>query len=454
MKDDLKSPSNRLLRYVIATCYPKMIRRLGNKTWSKPYIDSLKQITTFQFDESKLDRDQVSEKETENDRQFLLKFVLSMPSLHTQVPKLIEQAKKARAGAGSKDFQLYTQDTCEEFHGLLNKLLKLFEDSLTDLKKARGNPKVSTKGSEEFIEKVDLVMLFGNALLRLSKGAALKMHLKTITHLLSRIHRTPVPGEEQEEPDEDLKAVQPFVSIEGALKPLATSYIDWLRLMVTNFNAVNILVQYFAGAGSQYDNISVKIVVAPPVDKRLLPWQELLTDPKLFPTGIEWDDSRSANANADISNGDILRFLENALETSSKVRGAKTAWSKRDLKHTISALKSLKSSKVLGWSKHAEKLLDKLKQLERPEEDKRKLVEEGPGNIESFCEITQGIQSLLESATFIYSLVGGQIFLGTLHCEVCLASLLSGKATVSEGVLEQMNVGYVSNLFLSPMSFL
>ena len=122
---------------------------------------------------------------------------------------------------------------------------------MTDLKKARGNPKVSTKGSEKFIVKVNLIM-FGNVLLRLYKGTALKMHLKTITHLLSRIHQTPVPGEEQEEPDEDLKAVQPFVSIEGALKPLATSYIDWLRLMVTNFNAINkkILVQYFAGAGS------------------------------------------------------------------------------------------------------------------------------------------------------------------------------------------------------------
>ena len=68
-------------------------------------------------------------------------------------------------------------------------------------------------------------------------------------------------------------------------------------------------------------------MVVPPVDKRLLPWQELLTDPKLLPTGIEWDDSHSANANANISNGDILHFLENALETSSKVRGVKTAWS-------------------------------------------------------------------------------------------------------------------------------
>jgi hypothetical protein len=229
---------------------------------------------------------------------------------------------------------------------------------------------------------------------------------------------------------------------------------DRLPCPITNFNAVNILVQYFAGAGSHYDNISAKIVVAPPVDKCLLPWQELFTDPKLFPTGIEWDDPR---ANANISNANILEFLDNALETSSQVKSAKTAWSKRDLKNTNLALKSLKSSNVLGWSIHAEKLLEKLKQLKSPEaaiKPKRKLVEEGPDNNKLFHEITEGIQSLSESAMFINSLVDGQIFLGTLHCEVCLASLLSEKATVSEGVLEQMHVGYVSNLFLLPMSFL
>src|SRR5271154_1650780 len=50
------SLSERLLRYVIATCYPKMIHRLGHRTLSQPYIDSLIQVTTFQFDESQFDK--------------------------------------------------------------------------------------------------------------------------------------------------------------------------------------------------------------------------------------------------------------------------------------------------------------------------------------------------------------------------------------------------------------
>ena len=37
----------RILLYVIATCYPKMIHRLGHRTLSKPYIQSLNEVKTF-----------------------------------------------------------------------------------------------------------------------------------------------------------------------------------------------------------------------------------------------------------------------------------------------------------------------------------------------------------------------------------------------------------------------
>ena len=37
-RTDPSSLSKRLLLYVIATCYPKMIHRLGHQTLSEPYI--------------------------------------------------------------------------------------------------------------------------------------------------------------------------------------------------------------------------------------------------------------------------------------------------------------------------------------------------------------------------------------------------------------------------------
>jgi len=58
----------------------------------------------------------------------------------------------------------------------------------------------------------------GTRLHKLTKGAALPMHLKSIAPLLRSFNLgdkitmpTPAPDEEQEEPDKELKAVQPFV---------------------------------------------------------------------------------------------------------------------------------------------------------------------------------------------------------------------------------------------------
>src|SRR6266699_1406515 len=163
------SLSKRLLLYVIATCYPKMIHRLGHQTLSEPYIQSLNQVMTFQFDESKVD--QRSTDEITNDRLFLVKFMLpACSSLRTKIPKLMQQAKLAE---DSKPFQLYTKDTCMEFHELLNELLLRFRTSLNEVAETRGDAKVPTQGSEEFKKKVKLVMLCGYALNKLAKGAAL-----------------------------------------------------------------------------------------------------------------------------------------------------------------------------------------------------------------------------------------------------------------------------------------
>ena len=463
-KRDLHSLNNRLLRYVIATCYPKMIRRLGNKNWSQPYIESLKGVTTFQFDESRLHRDQVSRKEIANDRQFLLTFFLPTSSvLKTDAPKLLEKAKAAK---DSEDIQFYTKDTCEEFHQLLLEVLISFEKSLENLNTARGNPEVPTQGSDDFKKKVDLVILYGYALERLTKGAALKMHLITISHLLNRTHRRsmamPASGEEQTELDEDLEAVQPSVTVEGTSMPplISTSYIDWMKLMIVHFDAVNILVGYVTGTDFKYDTISIQILVAPPEDDRLLPWKDLILDSTLFPPEPD---------NAGISNVEIFGILNNAIKYSEKVKGAKTSWGKRNLKNTIAFVEALKDSPLPSWSNHATKLLVKLRSLEEKKKatdgaksrpwanskpHKRSLDDLGrvaSGNDDLIDEITKDLQSLSESAQFITFLNEKKKITGTLHCEACLASLLAllfgGVTTVSEKILAQMIVGYVSDFF-------
>ena len=102
----------------------------------------------------------------------------------------------------------------------------------------------------------------GYVLQRLAHGTALHMHLKTIAPLLMHSNflpqkemPVPAPGEveEQEEFDEDLKAVHPLVNVNSVVQThLWMSYIDWLGLIVVHFNAVEILIRYFTGEGGLF----------------------------------------------------------------------------------------------------------------------------------------------------------------------------------------------------------
>ena len=308
---------NRLLYYVIATCYRKMEHRLGNKTLSKPYIDSLNLVKPedVSFNES-LPHEQPSRRENEADWSFLEFVQITAHRLRTQIPHIREQAELA---AANKDFQLYNKNTCKEFHLLLLELLQRFQTSLKDLK--------ANVDNDQFPNYVRQVLSAGYGLQTMSKGTALRMHLRTIEAKLVDPRRPdmsmPMPrgnaekdeeqgkaqGEEQdEEQDEELEAVQTSaVSMEHNVPvpvPLWKSYRNWLKLMVIYFDAVSTLFQYITGPTFNNQRISLKILVAPPTDKALLPWRELFNDPKLFPTETEADPFST--------NADILNFLNDA----------------------------------------------------------------------------------------------------------------------------------------------
>lgn len=450
LKRDTTALSNRILRYVIATCYPKMNRRMKHRlSWS--YIQSLGGITTFQFSESEYDglppRDEI-----ENDRHFLVKFLLSVASgsiCNTKTPKLLEQAQLA---CDRKPFQLYTNETCIEFHQLFLEIMKGFETSLDELAKTRGAEEVSTQGSVKFKQNVLLVSVHGYGLQKLAKSAGLKMHLKTITPLLinsptlrseSEMSMLNASAEQQElELDRDLEAIRPFASKEGVETPLWMSYIKWLKLMVAHFDAVSTLVGYVTGQYFNHGAISVRILVAPPMDRRLLPWQELFTDSTLFP--IIPDYLAGINSRGwGIRNADILRFLSKALETSSQAEAAKATWDKKDVKQTILNIETVQSSILLGWEERAEEILVKLRGLNGL----------SPG-ADLFQEISNDIQSLCESSTFFASLGDTRGFSGTLHCEAFLMSLLHETTTGSKDTLAQMMVGFSSTCFIFIVSFL
>lgn len=448
----LEKDCNRLLRYVVATCYPKMQRRFENRTLSQPYIDSLQKVTEFSFCEP-------SQKQpsSDSDQQFIE--LVHRTTTHNSnfvksFPKISHQAELAHKGEA---FQLYSGDTQREFHQLLLNFLQCFGQSLRDLSNSRPRlrglahstaTESSTEGSTTFKHHLETVAFTGYALQILSKSSAFRTHLQAISPSLTEHRRalTSMPNwgkeVEQEEhkdqdSDEELEAVQPFVVTKGAIVSLWKSYEDWLRLMVVHFDAVDILFQHFARPYLQHQTISLQILVAPPVDNALLPWRELFSTAH-FPT---------KTGNPFITNDDIVRFLDEGISADPqalrcRVKGIQSCWNKLD-KHAAvknkyavrmvkNEVKRLSSCKLSSWSECESKLTDLLDKWQ----PKDALVE---ANIDNM------IQSMSDSTDFFEKLknTNEQSFSGTLHCEACLASLLGSETNNTERyreILTQMKV--------------
>lgn len=425
-----QSLSNHLIRYVIATCYRKMKRRLNHATLSQPYLRSLVEAIGSPFCEPP---QMPSATDISYDRLFLTYiygFFLEDTRFVGTFPNIVEQAKLTHKG---EPFQLYSKDTHSEFHQLLLNFLALFRDSLDTLANlgvamdaSNNNPHSNSKTS------LDNVLLYGLALQKLSKSSALQTHLQAIAPSLEdhrRAHTlTSTLNNEQDgacnELDEELAAVQPYVTTDkGAMIPLWRSYRDWLRLIVVHFDAAHLLGRYFAEPPLQSQTISFKILVAPYVDKILLPWNTLLTSPH-FPTGDQ-----------DATNEEIVQFLTDSISANptkalGSAKGLSTVWEKlnkekvdkekwnKQLERVKQEVKNLRKSKLPGWSDHADDLGNWLENLQSSDDSK----------LES--KMTEKINLLIYSARFFQNFAKATNpdgFKGTLHCEACLASLLPGQ---------------------------
>ena len=437
------STANDLLFHVVATCFAKMSRRLRQPV-SKFFIESLQSVTEWTFHEEKRDKPKAFGKdedrqkmEIEEDKRFVADYLLPIAT-RGKFPELRRQAQLVKDG---KDTRLYTEESYQEFHCMLLELINKFTKSLLELRDPLRTQKSSMDhpipGDEAFKNKVSKALVYGYALQRLVKGAALKMHLQTIAPSLKmwNLRKSPTPistEEELRERDEDIQAVHQSVQNGAAV---VTSYLDWFKLLISHFDAVDILVSYVTSR--KIDSISINILVAPFVDKKLLPWKDLFGDSTLLPApAVPGTEGKQA------SNNEILTFITTALAMLPKIKEAERAWNNRDKRNTTICFQTLKTSNVKSWVKCAEKILVKL------EDDN--LSDQTSG------EITSEIQSLRKSTFFFDALVEPKFssFSGTLHCEACLASLLAESPLASKDILARMEVSQVSDLFLSSESHL
>ena len=416
------------------------------------------QDSDVKFNESL--REKPSTSAIASDRHFLQTILAQINRLSISIPHIQKQAELAEA---DQEFQLYSENTCQEFHRLFLEILTRFRTSLSDLKKFAGAP--STPSNEEFKESASNLLAAGYWLLKLSTGAALPMHLKTIEAQLDDPRRAdmsmPMPrgnaemdeeqGEEQDERDEELQAVQPSAICMKENKPapvpvpLWKSYRNWLRLMMVHFEAASILAKYVTRSDLDFhtQSISLQILVAPSTDKALLPWRELFTDSKLFPTGNEVDS---------VTNDDILIFLGSAANSNTKqcllIKAVGRAWADKNKELTLNNLRKLEGilpvSETSSWLVAARRLVQTITDhYENPPADEG---DEG----DKLSKIAHTIESLYDSGRFFAFLSEKNDFKGTLHCEACLTSLLPhhfGKDvtidSIYEGVLPQVKVCYV-----------
>ena len=450
--DDEEKGLNRLLSYVITTCYPKMLRRSKHPV-SQLYLNSLKEATGIRFSQPSR---KLSEKEMDylDDRQFLgwvHNLARRNRGFRDTYPKIVHQAMLA---VENEPFQLFTEDTYKEFHHLLIDFLEKFQGHLTKLSDSCSPTNLPT---QDFKRHLGSVFLFGRGLQHLSRTLALRRYLKNfrLQDFLAESLEQDEECENPDERDEELQAVRPFVTAEDSEGkvvgqiPLWQSYDNWLRLLVAHFDAVEILSRHFDRLPHLRQTLSLNILVAPVVDKALLPWRDLLNS-RHFPP---------ATLPCVITTDEIRQFLHKALCPSSKsldfVQLIKTThgeWGKRKSllptdaqfdnirKVTRSYIKKWPKDMPEGWLKSQSRLIEMLD----------KLVGESGDKVKTIDTITNMIESLFGSVSIILRMETATIkkkgFSGTLHCEACLASLLTSRNIEDiqdeefEQILAQMKV--------------
>jgi hypothetical protein len=195
------------------------------------------------------------------------------------IPNLEAMAKN-REGC----VQLYTAETCWEFHQLLCSLLRTFQDSLVALKEYK-----KSDGAAKLRRQVVKASFLGDMLRLVVYSPGIDEHLKVISGILEteRVRAKDKDivvekweGEEGEE-DTDLHGVQPStIIVDGRERKALSAWEacrDWLRLLVVHFEALIVLSQYI-NRHNQPTNITIKVIAVPPVEEgsMMLTWRTLL----------------------------------------------------------------------------------------------------------------------------------------------------------------------------------
>lgn len=239
---------NRLLKYIVSTCHPKMNRRWMNETLSVPYYASLQDVpsNSITFRDYPVDQRKI-DKQIQNDVLLLRSINNVTARLGLKVPELARLA--AEYTPDGTQLRIYTKETCREFHELLCALLTSFAASLQALGKHQ--PKsAQPRADSEFKKHLGSVLSYGSLLRWIVNGYAIDHHLQNLesTRLIPD-HRREVVLALDESGDCDPDLGQPTAIQNDKDRPLQywESYKDWMKLTLSYFIAAEIVVNYVTG---------------------------------------------------------------------------------------------------------------------------------------------------------------------------------------------------------------
>ena len=482
-----------MLRYVVATVYLKICNRIyyAQNLSMRPKAKEYLPILTTPLEHLTLLSDESPcwlrpEREARKDRDFLLYLTVLPDDWSSKYPVLRElgkQVEKAKSN-GQKDwyhsFQPYTQNTWKEFHALFSDCLTGFTTCLKTL--ADISSKKTENQMNEFKENITLVVMYGICLRPLIQSWGFQSHLKFIisSHRRTPTTQTPISALDDErkvldEPDKVPEVVDENDIQEQEIQPLETDpsipvlgkpQRDWLKLITVEFDSANILLQQFVGEYEQKVDISIKVVTPSYVIDQTLSWTPLFTtNDYILDTGLG------------LKNEEILRYLTNVADAHPRSE----KW-----------LKTLKIHFEAGKRQEMRNVIDKEDQVQVYQKEQSLSKEdrswwrvwvnspvpgsvpdaplsllpdwppilaaistvlsqsplpEGPLTDDDKGFISNKMALLDRSHRFFGKVVGTNDgrFKGRIHCEACLASLISPSATA----LIKEDVNYIDVLNLT-----
>ena len=451
---------------VVAACFEKILFRMQSQ-FSTPYYNAILSLPDPNFKETLLEP---GKKEIEMEKTFCsaLPDLVKAKLIGTSVTNLLAVIPD------SKGFvELYTKDTCQEFHQLFCELLKCFFESLTTLKSLKEPDRPVLDAA------VRNVAIYGEALQMMAGGVGIQRHFQIVEGELCKFHhkrtrdvlnqtealQNAVTEEELE--DVELQSVQPFFIRDGKALPMWKAAKDWLKLMVVHFDAIKIVSAHCNSALET--KFTIKILLAPEPDPKMLTWKDLLRDAKY----IESETKKSIRKdNPTPTTENIINFFEKNEAILGDTKGKSSIV---DMKQTINQLIQASSSSEAVSPDDLTIMKSQLSNLRGGmSPDQEELTERIIGKIEELKGIGDGsstrgllysifemLESMEASSLFIKRLRGGSAlstgdrFSGVPHCEILLAALISmadsetSPLTLSDDVRQELSVSHIISTFLS-----